>query len=83
MVEAYSRFLEALAVLGFERDPQHTPFELQAKVSRWRRSLEPAVQRLTQLYVDAAYGHQTPTEADRDQALRALDAIRRDLPVAN
>lgn len=82
VVEAYRRFLLALAVAGFERQERLAPYELVSAVARWRRALEPAAHRLTDLYVAAAFGAGEVPMTDREQALRSLDALRRALPVS-
>lgn len=81
VLEAYRRFLLALELVGFEREERLAPYELVVVVARWRRAAEPAVRRLTDLYVAAAFGEAEIPAADRVEALKALDGLRRALPV--
>lgn len=77
---AYGRALLFLQQAGFERAEGQAPEEyLHTLPPRLRRPPEP-FRALTQLYLRAAYSDEAVDSGDRQQALKALQGVRR-LPV--
>lgn len=74
---AYGHALLALDALGYRRGKDRTPNELLASLPRRCRALQPPLKRLTELYVDLAYGGQPATDAERQQAVDSLARMRR------
>jgi hypothetical protein len=88
VIGAWARMEAGLAAAGVPRRPSEAPFEYAARVLR--TALAPAgghlrpdsVQRLTGLFERAKFSHHDVGEADRDQAIAALRAVRRELAEA-
>jgi Domain of unknown function (DUF4129) len=88
VIGAWARMEAGLAAAGVPRRPSEAPFEYAARVLR--TALAPAaghlhpdsVHRLTGLFERAKFSHHDVGEADRDQAIAALRAVRRDLAEA-
>jgi Domain of unknown function (DUF4129) len=93
VIAAWARMERGLAAVGLPRRPSEAPFEYAARVLE--TALDPApprspdgfggppqassVHRLTGLFERAKFSHHHIGEGDRDQAIAALRAVRRDL----
>ena len=96
VIAAWARMEHGLAAAGLPRDPSEAPFEYAARVLEGSAApvdrgtplgfpdpLRPAsVHRLTGLFERAKFSHHAIGEADRDQAVAALRAVRRELAEA-
>ena len=88
VIGAWARMEAGLAAAGVPRRPSEAPFEYAARVLE--TALAPAagrlrpdsVHRLTGLFERAKFSHHDIGEADRDQAIAALRAVRRELAEA-
>jgi Domain of unknown function (DUF4129) len=88
VIGAWARMEAGLAAAGVPRRPSEAPFEYAARVLR--TALAPAVgplrpdsvHRLTGLFERAKFSRHDIGEADRDQAIAALRAVRRELAEA-
>lgn len=76
VLAAYGRLLLALDQAGHPRPERATPYEHLGTLPRRLRGFAAPVQRLTDLYVVAAYGDGQATEEDRDGAIGALAEMR-------
>lgn len=74
---AYGHALLALDTLGYRRAKDRTPHEVLASLPRRCRALQPALKRLTELYVDLAYGGRPASHTERQQAVDSLARMRR------
>ena len=74
---AYGHALLALDALGYRRPEDRTPHEVLASLPRRCRALQPPLKRLTELYVELAYGGRPATETERGQAVESLSRMRR------
>jgi uncharacterized protein DUF4129 len=96
VIAAWARMEHGLAAAGLPRRPSEAPFEYAARVleasaaptdrgtpSGFPEPLRPgSVHRLTGLFERAKFSHHAVGEADRDQAVAALRAVRRQLAEA-
>jgi hypothetical protein len=94
VIGAWARMEAGLAAAGLPRHPSEAPFEYAARVLE--TALAPAdrgtpaagqlrpgsVHRLTGLFERAKFSHHDIGQVDRDQAIAALRAVRRDLAEA-
>ena len=93
VIGAWARMEAGLAAAGLPRRPAEAPFEYAGRVLE--TALAPAgqgtavgplrpgsVHRLTGLFERAKFSHHDIGEADRDQAIAALRAVRQDLAEA-
>ena len=84
VIGAWARMEAGLAAAGVPRRPSEAPFEyagrvLQTAVDPAAGPLHHSVHRLTGLFERAKFSHHDIGEADRDQAIAALRAVRREL----
>ena len=84
VIGAWARMEAGLAAAGVPRRPSEAPFEyagrvLQTAVAPAAGPLPHSVHRLTGLFERAKFSHHDIGEADRDQAIAALRAVRREL----
>jgi Domain of unknown function (DUF4129) len=87
VIAAWARMERGLALAGLPRRPAEAPFEYAARVLG--TALAPAgplravsVHRLTDLFERAKFSHHPVGQADRDEAIAALRAVRRELAEA-
>jgi len=95
VIGAWARMEAGLAAAGLPRHPSEAPFEYAARVLE--TALDPAdggapgfpgplrsgsVHRLTGLFERAKFSHHDIGQADRDQAIAALRAVRQELAEA-
>jgi Domain of unknown function (DUF4129) len=91
VIAAWARMERGLALVGLPRRPSEAPFEYAARVLE--TALAPAVpaagplraasvHRLTDLFERAKFSHHPIGQADRDEAIAALRAVRRELAEA-
>ncbi len=76
VVGAYGRLLDIMDGLGCPRPERDTPYEFAGAVSRRFRELAGVSDRLTALYVKAAYSDESVEAEDRRGAIRALEELR-------
>lgn len=76
VVGAYSLLQSALADLGHARLVDQTPIEYLRSIPGTMSRLRPAAERLTRLYLLAAYAQVDLADAQRKQALEALEELR-------
>lgn len=81
VVECWQRFENAAASTGLQRRPWETSAEFTMRVLDLVDAHEPAVARLADLYREARFSEHDLTEADRADALAALDTIHRTIGV--
>jgi Domain of unknown function (DUF4129) len=93
VIAAWARMERGLAAAGLPRRPAEAPFEYAARVleqalartdrgtpSGFPGPLRPgSVHRLTGLFERAKFSHHAIGQADRDEAIAALRAVRREL----
>ena len=89
VIGAWARMEAGLAAAGLPRHPSEAPFEYAARVLETalapsdRGTLRPAsVHQLTGLFERAKFSHHAIGQADRDQAIAALRAVRQELAEA-
>jgi uncharacterized membrane protein YedE/YeeE len=89
VIGAWARMEAGLAAAGLPRHPSEAPFEYAARVLETALApneggtLRPAsVHRLTGLFERAKFSHHAIGQADRDQAIAALRAVRQELAEA-
>ena len=91
VIGAWARMEAGLAAAGLPRRPAEAPFEYAGRVLETALAgrgtavgpLRPgSVHRLTGLFERAKFSHHDIGEADRDQAIAALRAVRQDLAEA-
>ena len=89
VIGAWARMEAGLAAAGLPRHPSEAPFEYAARVLETALApneggtLRPAsVHRLTGLFERAKFSHHAIGQADRDQAIAALRAVRREVAEA-
>ena len=81
VVECWHRFETHGAAAGLERRPWETSSEYTMRVLDLVDAYQPAVSRLGELYREARFSEHDLTEAHRQEALGALDAIHRTIGV--
>jgi hypothetical protein len=87
VIAAWARMERGLAAAGLPREPAEAPFEYAARVlesalvapSQAGQERSAAVHRLTGLFERAKFSRHRIGPADRDQAVAALRAVRREL----
>lgn len=82
VVECWHRFEVAAAAAGLERRDWETSSEYTMRVLDLVDAHQPAVSRLGDLYREARFSEHDLTEADRADALEALDTIHRTIGVS-
>lgn len=76
VVGAHSLLQSALADLGHARLADQTPIEYLRGIPGTLSRLRPAAERLTRLYLLAAYAPVALADAQRKQAVEALEELR-------
>ena len=79
VVTGYTRLVGSLAALGYPVE-RRTPYELFAALPAHLGRIRKPFDRLTSLYVGAAYGAAEPGDEDRREVLSLLAEIKRLLP---
>lgn len=82
VIGAWARMEAGLAAAGLPRHPSEAPFEFAARVLESALARPDSVHRLTGLFERAKFSHHTIGQADRDQAIAALRAVRQELAEA-
>ncbi|HEV8424740.1 MAG TPA: DUF4129 domain-containing protein [Actinomycetes bacterium] len=82
VIAAWARMERGLAAVGFPRRAAEAPFEYAARVLEAAWASPTSVHRLTDLFERAKFSHHTIDRADRDAAIAALRAVRRELAEA-
>ena len=82
VIGAWARMEAGLAAAGLPRHPSEAPFEYAARVLETAFARPASVHRLTGLFERAKFSHHAIGQADRDQAIAALRAVRQELAEA-
>jgi Domain of unknown function (DUF4129) len=82
VIAAWARMERGLAAAGLPRHPAEAPFEYAARVLEAALARPGSVQRLTGLFERAKFSRHRIGQADRDQAIAALRAVRQELAAA-
>src|SRR4029453_4734821 len=82
VIGAWARMERGLAVAGLPRYPAEAPFEYAGRVLEAALARPASVHRLTGLFERAKFSQHRIGEGDREQAIAALRAVRRDLAEA-
>lgn len=82
VIGAWARMETGLAAAGLPRHPSEAPFEYAARVLETAFARPASVHRLTGLFERAKFSHHAIGQADRDQAIAALRAVRQELAEA-
>lgn len=82
VIGAWARMEAGLAAAGLPRHPSEAPFEYAARVLETAYARPASVHRLTGLFERAKFSHHAIGQADRDQAIAALRAVRQELAEA-
>lgn len=82
VIGAWARMEAGLAAAGLPRHPSEAPFEYAARVLETALARPASVHRLTGLFERAKFSHHAIGQADRDQAIAALRAVRQELAEA-
>jgi uncharacterized membrane protein YedE/YeeE len=82
VIGAWARMEAGLAAAGVPRHPSEAPFEYAGRVLQTALARRESVHRLTGLFERAKFSHHAIGQADRDQAIAALRAVRQDLAEA-
>ena len=82
VIAAWARMEAGLAAAGLPRHPSEAPFEYAARVLETAFARPASVHRLTGLFERAKFSHHAIGQADRDQAIAALRAVRQELAEA-
>jgi Domain of unknown function (DUF4129) len=79
VIAAWARMERGLAAAGLPRRPSEAPFEYAARVLETSLARPVSVHRLTGLFERAKFSQHAIGPADRDEAVAALRAVRREL----
>jgi Domain of unknown function (DUF4129) len=79
VIAAWARMERGLAAAGLPRRPAEAPFEYAARVLETSLARRESVHRLTGLFERAKFSQHAIGPADRDEAIAALRAVRREL----
>jgi hypothetical protein len=82
VIAAWARMERGLAAAGLPRHPAEAPFEYAGRVLEAALARPASVHRLTGLFERAKFSRHRIGEGDREQAIAALRAVRRDLAEA-
>jgi uncharacterized membrane protein YedE/YeeE len=82
VIAAWARMERGLAAAGLPRHPAEAPFEYASRVLEAALARPSSVHRLTGLFERAKFSHHAIGQADRDQAIAALRAVRQELAEA-
>jgi Domain of unknown function (DUF4129) len=79
VIAAWARMERGLAAAGLPRRPSEAPFEYAGRVLETSLARPTSVHRLTGLFERAKFSQHAIGPADRDEAIAALRAVRREL----
>ena len=82
VIAAWARMERGLAAAGLPRRPAEAPFEYAGRVLESALARPASVHRLTGLFERAKFSHHAIGQADRDEAIAALRAVRREVAEA-
>ena len=82
VIAAWARMERGLAAAGLPRRPAEAPFEYAGRVLESALARPASVHRLTGLFERAKFSRHAIDEADRDEAIAALRAVRREVAEA-
>ena len=82
VIAAWARMERGLAAAGLPRRPAEAPFEYAGRVLESALARPASVHRLTGLFERAKFSRHAIGEVDRDQAIAALRAVRREVAEA-
>ena len=82
VIAAWARMERGLAAAGLPRHPAEAPFEYAGRVLQSALARPASVHRLTGLFERAKFSRHAIGEADRDEAIAALRAVRREVAEA-
>ena len=82
VIAAWARMERGLAAAGLPRHPSEAPFEYAARVLGAALARPASVHRLTGLFERAKFSRHRIGEEDREEAVAALRAVRRELAAA-
>ena len=82
VIAAWARMERGLAAAGLPRRPAEAPFEYAGRVLESALARPASVHRLTGLFERAKFSRHAIGEADRDEAIAALRAVRREVAEA-
>jgi hypothetical protein len=82
VIAAWARMERGLAAAGLPRRPAEAPFEYAGRVLESALARPGSVHRLTGLFERAKFSRHAIGEADRDEAIAALRAVRREVAEA-
>jgi hypothetical protein len=82
VIAAWARMERGLAAAGLPRRPAEAPFEYAGRVLESALAQPASVHRLTGLFERAKFSRHAIGDADRDEAIAALRAVRREVAEA-
>jgi hypothetical protein len=82
VIAAWARMERGLAAAGLPRHPAEAPFEYATRVLEAALARPSSVHRLTGLFERAKFSRHPIGQADREEAIAALRAVRRELAEA-
>jgi Domain of unknown function (DUF4129) len=82
VIAAWARMERGLAAAGLPRHPAEAPFEYATRVLEAALARPVSVHRLTGLFERAKFSQHPVGQADREEAIAALRAVRRELAEA-
>ena len=82
VIAAWARMERGLAAAGLPRRPAEAPFEYAGRVLESALARPASVHRLTGLFERAKFSRHAVGEQDRDEAIAALRAVRREVAEA-
>jgi len=82
VIAAWARMERGLAAVGLPRHPAEAPFEYAGRVLESALARPASVHRLTGLFERAKFSRHAVGDEDRDEAIAALRAVRREVAEA-
>jgi hypothetical protein len=82
VIAAWARMERGLAAVGLPRHPAEAPFEYAGRVLESALARPASVHRLTGLFERAKFSRHPVGDEDRDEAIAALRAVRREVAEA-
>jgi hypothetical protein len=82
VIAAWARMERGLAAVGLPRHPAEAPFEYAGRVLESALARPASVHRLTGLFERAKFSRHAIGDQDRDEAIAALRAVRREVAEA-
>jgi hypothetical protein len=82
VIAAWARMERGLAAVGLPRHPAEAPFEYAGRVLESALARPASVHRLTGLFERAKFSRHAIGDEDRDEAIAALRAVRREVAEA-